>query len=425
MTTTPQRRMTDLETLIWRSERQPTQSSTVALLEGAPEWKRLRAVHERATRLIPGMRERVLEPAVPVGPPAWIPDDDFDLDRHLRRARLPAPGSPAQLLAFAEEAATAPLDRDRPLWEGTLVEGLPHGRAAYVLKAHRSLSGRPGDLPRAETIPPDARSLALADVARQALTLPLATGRLLTTGAHALTHPGAAAASTLRLAVSLRRAASTPVAGSPLFHGRTGVSWRFGLLECPLDDLRAAAHAAGGSVTDAYLAALLGGIRRYHERHGIELDEMPVSLPRDPGGWVGSVFAAPVGVCDLAERIASLRGITMTLRVDSAQDGLAALAPVLNRFPSGVGAAACRITAGADLSATNRIGTPRPAYLAGARVERVYPLGPVPGSAVSAAIVSQGGTCCLGLTMDGSVVPDPDVLVECVRAGLEEVLTLG
>jgi diacylglycerol O-acyltransferase len=453
VTTIAEHRMSDLEALLWRSG-QPSGISLLMMLDGAPGWDRLRITHEWATRIVRRTRERVLEPALPVGPPAWVPDDDFDLSHHLRRVRLPGPGGQAELFAFVQDATAAPLDRDRPLWEGTLVEGLAHGRAAYLLRVHQSLTDGLGDVPLAslmqshrpehthgkpvasphpETIRLDPRSLALADLTRQALTLPLATGRLLAAGARTLTHPGPAAADALRLAVSLRRAASGSVAGSPLFHGHDGTSWRFGLLECALDDLRAAGRAFGGSEIDVYLAAMLGGMRRYHERHGIELDEMPMTMPVGPrgpghepaGGRVGSAFAAPVGIEDPAERIAAVRGLTMTLRVDSTRDGFTALAPLLNRFPTAVGTAAHLISAAADLSVSYRLGAPCPTYLAGAKVERVYPLGPTPSSAVTAAMQSQDGTCCLGLTMDGTVVPDPDVLVECVGAGLEEVLTLG
>jgi len=115
----------------------------------------------------------------------------------------------------------------------------------------------------------------------------------------------------------------------------------------------------------------------------------------------------------------------MTLRVGPTRDGLATLAPLLNRLPAAVGAAACRIATAADLSASHQLGAPYPTYLAGARVERVYPLGPMPETAVTAAMLSQNGTCCLGLAMDATVVPDPGVLVECVDAGLKEVLALG
>ena len=81
-------------------------------------------------------------------------------------------------------------------------------------------------------------------------------------------------------------------------------SWHFAVLECPLADLKAAAKSAHGSLNDAYVAALLGGLRRYHERHGVHLDDlsmvMPVSLRKadDPMGgnkFAGAYFAARWG----------------------------------------------------------------------------------------------------------------------------------
>ncbi|GIE53716.1 wax ester/triacylglycerol synthase domain-containing protein [Actinoplanes nipponensis] len=452
-------RMTEVEALMWRSERHPRRSATISvlmMLDTAPDWDRLRAAHDWVTRLVPRTRKRVLEPAVPVGPPAWVTDPAFDLDYHLRRVSLPGPGGMAQVLAFAQAAAMTPFDRTRPLWEGTLIEGLPDGRAAYFLKLHHSLTDGPGGVrlvsliqsrhrehthdkpvapPRPSEPRPDPRWLAVEEVTEQVLTLPSAAGRLLAAGARVLAHPESAAASALRFAGSLRRTtAPWSVPGSPLFRGRTGKAWRFGVLECPLADLRAAAEAAGGSLNDAFAAALLGGMRRYHERHGAELAEMsmtmPVSLHKsdDPMGgheWAGATFAAPVGLADPEERIATLRGIGLTLRVEPALDGLSVVVPVLNRVPSAVRAAVGRLPTAADLSASTFPGAPGETYLAGAKVERAYPFGPLPGAAVMAAMVSQAGTCGLGLTIDGSVVSDPQVLVECVREGLKEVLALA
>lgn len=452
-------RMNELETLMWRSERHPRQSSTVSvlmMLDTVPDWDRLHAAHEWATTLVPRARKRVLEPAVPVGPPAWVLDPAFDLDYHLRRVSLPAPGGMAEVLAFAQGAAMAPFDRTRPLWEGTLIEGLPDGKAAYFLKLHHSLTDGLGGVPLVSLIQsrrpehtdvkpvapprpheprPDSWWLAVEELAEQARAVPSAAGKLATAGAHVLAHPASAAESALEFAGSLRRtAAPRPVPGSPLFRGRTGRSWRFGVMECPLADVDAAAKTAGGSVNDAYLAALLGGMRRYHERHGVELDEMsmttPVSLHKsdDPMGgskWAGATFAAPVGEDDPEERIATIRGIVLALRVEPALDIWSVLVPVLNRVPSGVGAAVGRLSAAADMSASNFPGAPYPTYLAGAKVERTYPFGPLPGVAVMAAMVSHAGTCCFGMNIDHSVVPDPEVLVGCMREGLKEVLALA
>ena len=136
-------RMNELEALMWRSERHPRQSSTICsvmIYDRPPDWDRFFAAHEWATTLVPRTRERVLEPLLPVGPPAWVPDEGFQLDYHVRRTHLPAPGTMEQLLEYAQGLAVTPFDRRRPLWEGTLVEGLEDGRAAYFLKMHHSLT---------------------------------------------------------------------------------------------------------------------------------------------------------------------------------------------------------------------------------------------------------------------------------------------
>ena len=136
-------RMNELETLMWRSERHPWQSSTltsVMLLDCVPDWQRLVAAHEWSTTLISRSRQRVIEPVLPVGLPAWVADENFDLEYHLQRARLPFGTDLKDLLSFAESFALRPLDRTRPLWESVLVDNLDGGRAAYILKFHHSLT---------------------------------------------------------------------------------------------------------------------------------------------------------------------------------------------------------------------------------------------------------------------------------------------
>ena len=80
--------------------------------------------------MVPRMRQRVVEPALGVGAPAWVTVDRVDVDR----ARVPRPpdraARSAQLLDLVQEFARRPFDRDRPLWRALLVEGLPDGGAA-------------------------------------------------------------------------------------------------------------------------------------------------------------------------------------------------------------------------------------------------------------------------------------------------------
>jgi len=452
-------RMNEIETLMWRAERHPRLSSTITsvlVLDRLPDWDRFRAASEWAAELIPRCRERVLEPALPVGPPAWVPDDNFQLEYHLRRAHLGGDGTMAQLFELAQGIAMTPFDRTRPLWEGTLVAGLAGGKAAYVLKLHHSLtdglggvqlmsliqSRTPEHTPDKPTAPrpvvrrPDPNELAIAELGEQAAALPGLLRRVVSAGARAVRAPGDVAGEAVRFAASLRRTVSPPPARpSPLLGGRTGTSWRFHALECPLADLKAAARAAGGSLNDTYIAALLGGMRRFHEYNGVELDELPMAMPvslrsaDDPMGgnkFAGAYFAAPVGVADPAERIAALRGIVLTLRTEPALDTFAMVAPVLNRVPSAVGAFAYdRIGSVADMSASNVPGVSHPTYMAGARVERVFPFGPLPGVAVMVAMVSHDGTCGIGFNIDGAAVRRPEELMLCMGEGLDEVLALG
>ena len=138
-----QRRLDPIETLMWRVEADSRFRSNLMLVElfdRAPAWKRFVAAHEWGSRMVPRFRKRVIEPALQVGPPSWAVDPDFDIAHHLKRIRLPSPGSQAQLLDLAQTMAMAPFDRSRPPWEAMLVEGLADGRAGYLLKMHHVVS---------------------------------------------------------------------------------------------------------------------------------------------------------------------------------------------------------------------------------------------------------------------------------------------
>src|SRR4029453_911834 len=135
--------------LMWRVEADPRLRSTmtaVYLLDRPPDWDRFLAAHEWATRLIPRIRMRVVDPPFALGMPTWVVDDQFDLSFHVRRVRLPEPGTLRQLLALVATDGMASFDRSRPPWRASLVEGLEDGRAAYVLKLHHSLTDGQGSV---------------------------------------------------------------------------------------------------------------------------------------------------------------------------------------------------------------------------------------------------------------------------------------
>src|SRR5882757_2782986 len=135
--------MSPAEALMWRAEgdlRTRSSGALVELLDTAPDWDRFLAAHDRAVQAIPRLRDRVVEPLLPVVEPTWTEDTHFDLSYHVQRIRLPEPGTLRQLLDLAGQLTSRPLDPNRPQWESILVEGLEGGRAGYLLKVHHAMS---------------------------------------------------------------------------------------------------------------------------------------------------------------------------------------------------------------------------------------------------------------------------------------------
>lgn len=448
-----------LETMMWRSERHPARSATsctVILLDREPDWERFRDAHEWGTSLVRRLRQRVLDPALPTTAPVWVDDAHFSLDYHLRRRPVGGSGSIDDVLEVARQLALRPFDRSRPLWEGVLVTGLDGGAAAYVLKIHHALTDSAGTVqllsllqsqkrqhtpdkpviaPDEDQPAPDAVQLALDGVRESLAVAPQRTVRALRTGLSASLRPQTVLAETLRYAASVRRlAAAPPAPNSPLLADGNGRAWRFLALSCPLADLRAAGRVGGGSLHDAFVAALAGGLRRYHEAHGVALEALPirlrVSLDRaeDPMGglrFAGAMIAAPCGIEDPADRIAAVRGEVLSLHTERALDAVRAFAPVVGLLPADVGAAVLGLGVAADASASTMQGPTRATCMAGAKVEGIYPFGSLPGVAIAATLLAHVDRACIGVNVDERAVSDPEVLRACLQEGLDEVAALA
>lgn len=442
--------LTPMQTLLWRAERHPVQSSTTTViidLDRAPDWPRFVAATEWGTGLVRRLRQRVVEPVVPTAAPTWADDPTFDLGYHLRRERV---AGREEMLAQAAQIALRPFDRSRPLWEGVLFEAGPDG-AAYVLKIHHALadplgtvqllsmlqSGRrthtarkpvAGDV--AAPAAADPVDLAVSGLRTGVATLPevaLATARTL---GHAATRPQAVVASTLHYGASVRRLLTQAAPPSPELTPRTGRMWSFLTLDAPLEPLRAVARQGGGTLDDAAVALVLGGLRRYHERRGSALPEIPVgvrvSLDRadDLGNrFAGALISGPLAIEDSVDRVAAVRGEVLSLHTERALEVLGAAAPALNRLPSFVGAAALRTAAVPDAFVLTLPGPPRRRFMAGAEVQGMYVLGPLPGAALTMCLVTVGDTACIGVNIDASAVADMSGMAECLAEGVEEMIT--
>jgi WS/DGAT/MGAT family acyltransferase len=439
-------------------ERDPLLRSTVvavALLDRPPDWDVLRARVERAVRRLPAFRARVVHPPLWLAPPRWSEVGEVDVDWHLRRVSLPAPGGWRQLLDLAQRKATTAFDPARPLWEMTLVEGLPEGRAATVMVFHHALTDGiggvelsmelfdaerfpgPDDRPVPPSHPEELVGLRLAweslgyDVTRLSSLLRALPGAGLSAALATLRSPRAAVTGALRVARGVARMVA-PVSDtrSPVMTARR-LARSFEVLELPVADLRRAGHAGGGHLNDAFLAAVAGGLRRYHEQHGAALDELRVTLPislRRPGDPPGGNLitlvrlSVPAGIPDPLERMRAIRDRVAEWRDDPALAFTQQVAMVLNLLPSSVVGGMLKHV---DFLASNVPGFPIPIYLAGARVESYYPFGPTIGSSVNVTLLSYVDTCCVGISCDTAAVPDPELLARCMREGFDEVLDVG
>src|SRR3954465_9861528 len=89
--------------------------------------------------LLPPLRWRLVRVPFELDLPYWAEDPDFDLDFHIRSTAVPPPGTDRQLAETAARLFGRPLDRNRPLWELYVIEGLKNGRVGILTKIHHSV----------------------------------------------------------------------------------------------------------------------------------------------------------------------------------------------------------------------------------------------------------------------------------------------
>lgn len=439
-------------------ERDPLLRSTivaVAVFDRAPDWDVLVDRIDRATRLTPTFRQKLVPTPLGLAPPRWLVDGDFDLGWHVRRAGVPADGGMEQILDAARIAGMTAFDHERPLWEFTLYEGLSDGGAALVMKVHHALTDgiggiqlaahvvdlerTPADLgpaPEPPTVPdrsPFEHVLEAIgfDLRRLAVDVVSAARMLPSTVLGAVRDPLGAVRDVADTAASVGRFVR-PISDtrSPVMTDRR-LQWRYDTLDVPMAPLRAAAKTVGGTLNDGFVGGITGGLRRYHERHDAPVDTlrltMPISIRTDDdvegGNRVTLVrFEVPVGIEDPAARMTAIDELCGDLRRERAIPHSNTIAGVLNLLPVAVTGGMLKHV---DFLASNVPGFDGDIYVGGARVEAFYPFGPTLGSAANITLMSYRGVCHIGINTDTAAVPDTDVFIECLREGFEEVLALA
>jgi len=449
--------MSDAESLMWRLETDPYLSSTfgaVVVLDRAPDFAALRRRLDRTSGTIERLRQRVM-PGPGGLPPVWVDDPGFDIDYHVRRIGCPKPGTVDQAMALAAQIVADPLDRTRPLWQFVVIEGLRGGKAAVVQKMHHTITdGERGvelslqymdferDAPEPPTPPADPAgsdtepdTLTTAPSASDARTgvSPLDTVREFVTGGlrlpiavarevqNLLTDPASipqastAAARTLKGIVG--QLSDTAGAHSPLWTQRS-----LGRRIVPLNaDFRATKEAAkhlGGTLNTAFLTVAAHAAGAYHAELGAPVyalrASMAISTRTESSGANAFSLArmsVPTATMPITDRFALVSEATGAARDASANAGLDALAALTAALPTSlITRLARQQSQTVDFATSNLRGSPIDMYLAGARIEGVYPLGPLLGVAFNLTLMSYVGTLDMGLHVDTAAVAEPDLL---------------
>jgi diacylglycerol O-acyltransferase len=450
-------RMLHSDAFAWYMENDPVLRSTVVAvirLERSPDWDQVRFRIDRLTRLVSKLRMRVQEPPLRVGPPRWTLAESFDLDFHLRRARVIATGGWPEVMEFARTAAMSPFDRTKPLWEFTLLEGMADGGAALVTKLHHSLTDGIGGVQLAALVvdagpngspagplPPEPQAHhvsaaaltahSLGDDALEAANAVAHVVRGLPRGLFgAARHPLATTRDSVATTFSIGRFVAPINRQASKVFGQRRTGRLLATLDIPFAELHAAAAAAGCKLNDAYLAALTEGLQRYHTLRGEPLREMrftvPVSIRASDDAVGGNRITliritVPAAIREPVERIRHIAAIMRRWRQEPALGHAQEIALGLNLLPR---AYLSGVFKRIEVVASDVPGMPNPVWLAGAKVLGYYGFGPTIGSGLNVTLMSYAGTCNIGVNIDTGAVDDPQAMLDCLREGFEQILAV-
>lgn len=458
------RRMGPTDALFWYAEEALPALRPILgglfVLEHGPDAARLEAAHELALATVPRLHQRVVEAPAHLGPPEWVEDPHFDRSYHFRHVSLPAPGGQRELLDLVATLLATPLDRQRPLWEAYWIDGLAGGRSAYFFKVHHAvvdgvgsivlldaLSQRGADEAprRARFVRPPARGQGVSErlallawhnvrdglgLARSAAGFPL----------RFVSHPRGAFEQAWRTARGLRGVVADlvgPVERDPLAASSSGLSRRLDVTDVPLERLRKIKSPLGVTVNDLVLAVLAGALGRYHRERDVAVSTLrclvPMNLrtPEDErvlGNRVGTfVIRLPLQEKDPLRRLERVAVQTRAAKRDQRGAAVPFLVQTLTWLPGAAFRWMARRGLGrVHVACTNIPGVSEARYLAGARIEAIYPFASVvEGTPVVMALLSYAGRVDVGLDTDPEAIPDPHRLIELWHEELDRTERLA
>ncbi|WP_281506178.1 wax ester/triacylglycerol synthase family O-acyltransferase [Amycolatopsis sp. FBCC-B4732] len=394
----------------------------------------LTALHaDRAARL-PKLRQRARAELFPPGAASWTEDAGFLATDHIHHVVLSSLYDPDPLAAFASRWIAEPLDTTRPLWDLTVVTGLPDGKFALLLKLHHALTDGAGAYAVAAGLLDGVELPERSTAPSRATPAPRST---LDTVKDALGTAWGQANETAGIASSLVRAARPPL--SPV-SAPTSAERRLGFVRLPLAELRRVRRAHGGTTNDVVLAVLSGALREWLVNRGQRADGrtlralIPVSVRGRAGGGLGGnklsgyLCDLPVGEDDPVERLRAVRRAMTRNKAAGPSRGAGALPLLADRVPPLLHRLGTR-TAGLaapmlfDLVVTTVPVPPARLSIDGARVAEIYPFVPLaPRHAVGIAVATYRDSVHVGLQVNGAAVPDVGSLRDAVLKSADRLV---
>ena len=454
-------RPADMAFLADESASAPMHNATLEIFEPSSrgfDYEKLLGLIADRIAFVPRYRQRIRAVPGRLANPVWVDDDDFDLTYHVRRSALPRPGSMEQLRELVARIMSRRLDRNRPLWEVYLVEGLEGGRFAILSKSHQILvdgistvdlgqvlldvDPRPREVvhdhwrPEREPSPPALVAEALSEQVRNPARL-AETVRGNVDGLWRVAGSvGRAAVTTAGVLSNRRWTPDTPI------HAQLSEQRRFVSVRTDLQDYRTVRRVHGGTVNDVIMATIAGAMRawlmtRAEAVHGSRsLRAMvPMSVidnelePTSLGSQVtGHLVNLPIGESSPVVRLHQVsyafkahKDTGMAVAADRLAD-VAGFAPT-TFHALGSRVAASQVRRGFDLVVTNVPGPQFPLYAAGAQMLESYPVQPLlPGHALAIGVTSYDGGVYFGINADRDALPDIDVLGQCLEEALAELV---
>lgn len=422
----------------------PLNVAGVSILEGDISFETYLRFVESRLPMIPRYLKRVTSPPFNVGLPSWDYDPDFDIRNHVSEVTL-RHGTDAELKALAGKILSKAMNRQRPLWDMTLVHGLKGNRTGLIARLHHCL---------ADGIAGVGLMNLLMDASPSAPRLPRRRARLRVPpprdGVSSLVEGLVSSYSNLLKRLLSTWAGILNITGRTVVNGRSlagdefsrllpeiaapterlcfNVVYRgpqkFAWTQIPLSVVKEIRRACGTSVNDVLLALITATIRRYSELHGDRVKGrllrimVPVNLRgNDSPGKLGNRISLipvtiPLDIRDPYRLLAAVHKRTEFLKHAHAAELVGLAGGLFGIIPSPVQALAGPMISRLPITPFNMVctnvpGPQFPLYLLGHKMLHWYPYVPVGGElAVNCAILSYNGLVYFGFSGDAHVAPD-------------------